>query len=103
VKFSRAPVRYFCALILIIAGALGILFSPSVGLRGGNETRSLMLNEIREYPWGSAIASSELEIPSIQNGRGLMFMSVFMVGSLSALFGGVHWYAALRNRPLLRD
>lgn len=97
-KFSRAPVRYLCACVLICAGATGILFSPSVGLFGGKEIRSFTLNQIQEYPWGAAIASSELEVPFVQNRRGLIFMNIFLAGSLGAFFGGVHWYAALRNR-----
>jgi hypothetical protein len=83
--------------VLISAGALGILFSPSVGLLGGKEMRSFTFSQTQEYPWGAAISSSELELPFVQNRRGLMFMSVFLAGSLGAFFGGVHWYAALRS------
>ena len=79
------------------AGALGILFSPSIGLHGGKEMRSITFSQIKEYPWGAAIASSELEIPFVQNKRGLVFMNIFLAGSLTAFFGGVHWYAALRS------
>jgi hypothetical protein len=96
-------VRYLCAIILICAGACGILFSPSIGLLGGKETRSFTMNQIQEYPWGAAIASSELEIPFVQNRRGLVFMNVFIAGSLGAFFGGVHWFAGLRSRALQRD
>lgn len=98
VKFRRARLPYLCAVLLICAGAFGILFSPSVGLLGGREIRSFTLEQIQEYSWGTAIASSELEVPSVKNQRGLAFMNVFLAGSLSAFFGGVHWYAALRNR-----
>jgi hypothetical protein len=100
VKFGRAPVRYFCSLLLICAGAIGILFSPSVGLLGGTEWRSYTLNEVKEYSWGTAIASSEMEVPFVQNQRGLFFMNLFLAGSLGAFFGGVHWFAALRKRPV---
>lgn len=96
-KFRRAPIRYLCAYLLICAGISGILLSPSIGLRGGIEVRSFTLNRIQEYSWGTAIASSELELPFIRNQRGLVFMNVFIAGSLGAVFGGVHWFAALRN------
>lgn len=99
-RFSRAPYRYACAVLLICPGAFGILFSPSVGLLGGRETRSFTLNRVEDYPWGAAIVSSELEVPLVQNQRGLMFMNVFLAGSLGAFFGGVHWYAGLRSRPV---
>ena len=102
VKFSRAPLRYLCAIILICAGAVGILFSPSVGLFGGKEIRSFTLNRTEQYSWGAVIASSELEIPFVQNRRGLVFMSAFLAGSLGAFFGGVHWYAALRRGVIQR-
>jgi hypothetical protein len=92
--------RYLCSLLLICGGALGILFSPSVGLFGGTETRSFTLSQVREYSWGTAIASSELELPFVQNQRGLFFMNLFLAGSLGAFFGGVHWFAALRARPV---
>jgi hypothetical protein len=101
VKFRRAPVRYLCSLLLICAGATGILFSPSIGLLGGTELRSFTLSEAREYPWGTAISHSETELPFIQNQRGLFFMNLFLAGSLGALFGGVHWFAGLRNKPVL--
>ncbi|HTG44983.1 MAG TPA: hypothetical protein VK633_10675, partial [Verrucomicrobiae bacterium] len=77
-KLRRPPVRYLCALLLIAAGAGGILFSPSIGLIGGQELRSFTLQHIQEYPWGAAIASSELEVPFIKNERGLLFMNVFL-------------------------
>src|SRR5687768_9030346 len=63
VKFGRAPIRYLCAFLLICAGAGGILFSPSIGLLGGKEVRSFTMSQVQEYPWGAAIASSELELP----------------------------------------
>jgi hypothetical protein len=103
VKSCRQPIRYFGAFLLICAGAFGILFSPSVGLHGGKETRSFTMNQVQEYSWGAAVASSKLELPFVRNQRGLIFMNVFLAGSLGALFSGVHWYAALRSRPLLRD
>jgi hypothetical protein len=34
----------------------------------------------------------------IHNQRGLIFMNVFLLGSLGAIFGGVHWFAALQRR-----
>ncbi len=98
-KFQRAPYRYLCSLLLICVGAGGILFSPSVGLVGGTEVRSFTVSESQEYSWGVAIASSQVDIPFIQNQRGLFFMNLFLAGSLGALFGGVHWFAALRNKP----
>ena len=98
-KFRRAPVRYVCSLLLICGGACGILFSPSVGLLGGMELRYFTLNDVREYSWGTAIASSEVSVPFVQNQRGLFFMNLFLAASLGALFGGVHWFAALRKRP----
>lgn len=98
-KFRRAPVRYLCSFLLILAGASGILFSPSVGLFGGTELRSFTINEPQEYSWGRVIASSEVEVPFIQNQRGLFYMNLFLAGSLGAFFGGVHWFAALRNKP----
>lgn len=100
-KFRRAPVKYACALLLIFVGASGILFSPSVGLLGGTELRSFTWNEVRQYSWGAAIASSEMEIPFVQNQRGLFFMNLFLAGSLGALFGGVHWLAELRKKSAL--
>jgi hypothetical protein len=78
----------------------GILFSPSVGLFGGTELRSFTLNDAHEYSWGTAIATTHFELPFIQNDRGLIFMSSFLATSLGALFGGVHWFAALRRKPL---
>ena len=101
VKFRRAPVRYACALLLIFIGASGILFSPSIGLLGGIELRSFTWNEVREYSWGAAISSSEMEIPFVQNQRGLFFMNLFLAGSLGALFGGVHWLAELRKKAIV--
>ena len=100
-KFQRAPVRYLCCLGLICAGALGILFSTSIGVIAGKEIRSFTLDQIQEYSWGTAISSSELEVPFIHNHRGLLFMNAFIAGSLGAVFGGVHWFAALRRQPLL--
>lgn len=99
-KFRRAPVRYLCSLLLICAGVCGILFSPSVGLFGGMELRSFTLSKVTEYSWGTAIASSEVELPYVQNKRGLFFMNLFLAGSLGAFFGGVHWFAALRRKPI---
>jgi len=101
VKFRRAPVRYACALLLICVGASGILFSPSIGLLGGTELRSFTLSEVREYPWGTAISNSEMQVPFVQNQRGLLFMNLFLAGSLGAFFGGVHWLAGLRNKAAL--
>ena len=101
VKFRRAPVRYLCSLLLICAGISGILFSPSIGLVGGMELRSFTWSEIREYSWGTAVANSEMKVPFVQNQRGLFFMNIFLAGSLGALFGGVHWFAALRRKALL--
>jgi hypothetical protein len=83
-----------------LVGAGGILFSPSIGLLGGTELRSFTLSEVREYPWGTAIANSEMQVPFVQNQRGLLFMNLFLAGSLGALFGGVHWFAALRNKTV---
>ena len=99
----RGSSRYICAVLLICAGAIGILFSPSIGLLGGKEVRSFTMNDVREFPWGAAIATSELELPFVQNQRGLIFMNVCLAGSLSAFFGGVHWYAALRRRALIKE
>ena len=101
VKFRRAPIPYLCSLLLICCGAAGILFSPSVGLFGGTELRSFTFNDVREYSWGTAIATSELEVPFVRNQRGLFFMNVFLAGSLGAFFGGVHWFTALRSRRLV--
>ena len=99
-KFRRAPIRYLCSLLLICIGAAGILFSPSVGLFGGTELRSFTLNDAQEYSWGTVIATTHFEIPFIQNQRGLVFMNSFLAASLGALFGGVHWFAALRRKPV---
>ena len=100
-KLRRAPIRYLCSLLLIACGALGILFSPSVGLFGGTELRSFTQNDLRQYSWGTAIATTQLEVPFVQNQRGLFFMNLFLAGSLGAFFGGVHWFAALRKQELL--
>jgi uncharacterized membrane protein len=100
VKFRRAPIRYLCSLLLICGGAAGIFFSPSVGLFGGTELRSFTLNDVKEYSWGTAISSSQLQVPFVENQRGLLFMNVFLAASLGAFFGGVHWFAALRNKQL---
>jgi len=102
VKFRRAPVRYLCSLLLICGGAFGILFSPSIGLLGGREVRSFTLNQVQEYPWGTAIASSELDLPFVKNQRGLLFMNVFLAGSVGAIFSGVHWLTVLRSRSMRR-
>lgn len=100
-KFRRAPIRYLCSLLLICCGAAGILFSPSVGLFGGTEVRSFTLNDAQEYSWGTAIASTHLELPFIQNQRGLFFMHLFLAGSLGAFFGGVHWFTVIRRKELI--
>jgi hypothetical protein len=89
-----------CSLLLICCGTAGILFSPSVGLFGGTELRSFTFNDQQEYSWGIAIASSEIELPFVQNQRGLFFMNLFLAGSLGSLFGGVHWFAGLRRKQL---
>jgi hypothetical protein len=100
VKFRRAPIRYLCSLLLICFGAAGILFSPSVGLFGGTEVRSFSINDAQQYSWGTVIATTQFDLPFIQNQRGLVFMNSFLAASLGALFGGVHWFAALRRKPV---
>jgi len=100
VKFRCAPIRYLCSLLLICVGAAGILYSPSVGLFGGTELRSFTLNKVEEYTWGTAVLTSQLDVPFIRNQRGLFFMSLFLAGSVGSLFGGVHWFAALRRRQV---
>ena len=100
-NFRRAPIRHFCALLLIGAGISGILFSPSVGVAGGIELRSFTLRNIQEYSWGSTISSAEFEVPYIQNQRGLFRMNLFIAGSVGAIFAGVHWLAALKRPGLL--
>jgi hypothetical protein len=92
-----ARMRYWCALLLICAGGIGVLFAPSVGLFGSQELRSFTINQTREEDWGIAIVSSEFELPFVRNERGLLFMNVFLAGSLGAIFGGVHWFAGLRR------
>ena len=92
-----ARVRCLSAILLICTGACGILLAPAVGLFGGREVHSFTLNEIREHAWGTSVTSSEFELPSIHNRRGLIFMNLFLAGSLGAVFGGVHWLSALRR------
>jgi len=65
--------------------------------------RSFTMNDVREYSWGAAIATSEVELAFVRNQRGLIFMNVCLAGSLTAFFGGVHWYAALRRRALVQE
>lgn len=101
VKFRGAPIRYLCSLLLICCGTAGILFSPSVGLFGGTQLRSFTMNDQHEYSWGVAVSVSEIELPFVQNHRGLFFMNLFLAGSLGAFFGGVHWFAALRRKQLV--
>jgi hypothetical protein len=72
-----------------------------VGLFGGKELRSFILNDVQQYTWGTAIATKQLDVPFVQNQRGLIFMSLFVAGSLGAFFGGVHWFAAIRRQELL--
>jgi len=60
--------------------------------------RSFILSDVQQYSWGKAIATTELELPFIQNQRGLAFMNTFLAGSLGAFFGGVHWFTAIRRR-----
>ena len=59
------------------------------------------MNDVHEYSWGTAIATTHIEVPFVQNQRGLFFMNLFLAGSLGALFGGVHWFAALRRQKFL--
>jgi hypothetical protein len=42
-----------------------------------------------------------MKLPFVQNQRGLFFMHLFLAGSLGALFGGVHWFAALRKKAIV--
>jgi hypothetical protein len=97
-KLRRAPKRYLCCFLLIITGISGVLLSPSVGVRSGVELRSFTLNKVQEYAWGRAIASTEFEIPYVQNHRGLMAMSWFLAASLVSIFGGVHWFTRLQRQ-----
>lgn len=100
-KFRRATIRYLCSLLLIVSGAAGILFSPSIGLFGGKELRSFTFNDVQQYSWGAAIATTQLELPFVQNRRGLFYMSLFLAGSIGAIFSGVHWFTAIRRQELL--
>ena len=100
-KFRRAPIRYLCSLLLICCGIAGILFSPSVGLLAGLELRSFTLHDVKEYSWGRAVATTELEVPFVQNQRGLFFMNTFLAGSVGALFGGLHWFIAIRRKEMV--
>jgi len=97
-RLCRAPKRYLCCCSLILCGIFGILASPAVGLRGGIELRSFTIHKVQDYAWGKAIASSEFELPYIENQRGLFFMNCFLAGSLASFFWGVHWFALLRRR-----
>ena len=99
-KSRRAIIRYLCSLLLIVIGAAGILFSPSISLLGGIELRSFTWNDVQEYSWGKTIATTQIELPFVKNQRGLFFMNLFLAGSLGAFFGGVHWFAAIRRREL---
>lgn len=60
--------------------------------------RSFTFNDVKEHSWGTVIATSQLDLPFIQDQRGLFFMNTFLAGSLGALFGGVHWFIALRRK-----
>ena len=97
-KFRLAPWRYVCALALVLLGIAGILMSPAAGLSAGTEPKVFTMKAVREYPWGTALATSELELPFIENERGLLFMHCFLAGGLLSLFGGVHWFALLRRQ-----
>lgn len=90
--------RYVCCALLVLAGTAGILFSPVVGTSGGMELRSFTLNHVKDYAWGTAVATSELEVPFVQNERGLFFMHLFLAASLVTIFSGVHWFAILRRK-----
>jgi hypothetical protein len=98
-RIFPASVRRLCAVLSICAGACGILLAPSVGLFGGKELRSYSLSRSTEHSWGTAITSLDFELPAIHNQRGLIFMNVFLAGSLVAIFGGVYGLSAPR-RPL---
>lgn len=97
-KSRRAPIRYLCPLLLICCGIAGILFSPSVGLLAGTELRAFRLDDVKEYSWGTVIATTRFELPFIQDQRGWIFMNTFLAGSLGAVFGGVHWFTAIRRK-----
>lgn len=96
----RFPARLRClfALLLICAGGVGILVSPSIGVVGSKELRSFKLSEPRHFGWGTAVVTSEFELPFVRNHRGLLFMNVCLAGSLGAIFGGVHWFAILQKK-----
>ena len=89
--------RCLCAILLICLGGCGILLAPSVGLFGGRGVQSYTLSEAQEHEWGTAISTKEFELPFVHNQRGLLFMNVFLAGSLGAIFGGVHWLATVRR------
>jgi len=89
VKFGRLLPRRARWGLLILAGALGILLSPHVGLSGGMGTRSFERKEVTEHAWGSAVTLTQFDLPMVDNGRGLAWMSVFMAGSLGAFYAGI--------------
>lgn len=94
----RRHAAYALALLLIAAGALGILLSPSAGVAGGRETRSFMVNDVREQSWGASIITFEIKVSYIQNRRGLYFMHGLIAASTVTLFAGVHLLATLRAK-----
>lgn len=94
----RKPAIYALALVLICIGALGIVLSPAAGVAGARESRSFTLQDIQERDWGSSIITSEIELPWIQNQRGLFFMHGLIAASMVTLFSGVHLLATLRPR-----
>jgi hypothetical protein len=94
--------RRLCALLLICAGACGILFAPTVGLFLSKELRSFTFTSTHEKEWGTAITTSRFELPFIRNSRGIIFMTACMAGSIAAIFYGVHWYTVLGRRRTWR-
>lgn len=96
----KLPARLRCllALMLILLGACGILSAPSLGLLFGAGTRSFTIDQSVQHEWGTAIANSEIEIPFFRDRRGIWFMNLCLAGSVGAIFGGVHWFSALRRQ-----
>jgi hypothetical protein len=95
----KLPARLRCllALMLILLGLCGILSAPSVGLLAGVGTESFTFDRLVEHDWGTVISTSQAEIPLFRNERGLWLMNICLAGSLGAIFGGVHWYSAVRR------
>jgi hypothetical protein len=95
----RRRTGYLLSMVLICIGAVGILFSPSIGVRGGIEQRQFTTTQdSTEREVAATIVISQLELSYVQNSKGLAFMHGFVLISIATLFCGVHLFSLLRRR-----